>query len=104
MFSFLKSKESITTQELDTMNKAKMQLIDVRSPEEYRLGHIKEAKNVPLHTIKGFEGNKQEKVYVICQSGPRSMQAVRYLNSVGYEAVNVSGGMNQWVGKVQRGV
>ncbi|WP_214730193.1 MULTISPECIES: rhodanese-like domain-containing protein [unclassified Exiguobacterium] len=80
-----------------------IQLLDVRESHEYRGGHIKKAKNVPL---SGF-GNAQAKypkekerpVYVICQSGMRSQRAAAMLKSAGYTDVySVKGGMNFWRG------
>lgn len=43
------------------------------------MGHIKQAKNVPLTEIGRYSG-QDSKVYVICQSGMRSRQATKILN------------------------
>lgn len=103
MFSIFKSQESITVEELNALDRGKIQLIDVRTPQEYQGGRVKEAKNVPLDQIQSFNGNKDEDIYVMCQSGGRSSQAVKYLSKQGYKAINVDGGMNLWAGKVQGG-
>ncbi|MGM9904260.1 hypothetical protein A5844_001364 [Enterococcus sp. 10A9_DIV0425] len=90
--------QSISTEELKQKTKDSIQLVDVRTPAEYRGGHIKQAKNVPLDRVTSYRGNKEEPVYVICQSGMRSKQATKELKALGYDAINVRGGMNQWVG------
>ncbi|MDA9460186.1 Rhodanese-like protein [Enterococcus mundtii 3F] len=93
------SGQSTTVKELQEKLNENIQLIDVRSPEEYRGGHIKQAKNVPLYRISSYNGDKQVPVYVICQSGIRSKQATKELKDLGYQAINVRGGMNQWHGE-----
>jgi rhodanese-related sulfurtransferase len=72
--------------------------IDVRSSTEYDGGHAEGAKNIPLNTLinQAEELSKYDDVYVICQSGGRSSQAVQFLVSNGIHAVNVSGGTNAW--------
>lgn len=106
MFDFLKkllpqSSESISTTELEEILKdGKVRLIDVRTPQEYRGGHIRQAQNVPLDQIQAYKGPKNGKVYVICQSGMRSKRATSMLKKNGYEAVNVRGGMSAYQGKV----
>ena len=54
-------------------------LLDVRTPEEYREGHIPGSKNVPLQSldkVTGFVNNQDTPVFVYCHSGARSSQAV----------------------------
>ncbi|WP_082680404.1 rhodanese-like domain-containing protein [Caviibacter abscessus] len=92
MFDFLKPVPSIKIEQL----KEDMVLIDVRKEEEYKEGHIKGSKNIPLDKIESFCGDKNKKVYVICRSGRRSKIATKYLNKKGYDAYNVLGGMLEW--------
>ncbi|EHK2905154.1 rhodanese-like domain-containing protein [Enterococcus faecium] len=88
--------KSITVPELKEKLLENPALLDVRTPAEYRVGHIKGAKNVPLQSINRYDGDKEKTVYVICQSGMRSKQAAKELKKSGYDVVNVRGGMNQW--------
>ena len=80
-------------------------LLDVRTPEEYREGHIPGSQNIPLHTIDKADSvikNKDTPLYVYCHSGVRSSQAVGILQRMGYSrAVNI-GGMAAYSGKVER--
>ncbi|MDU5334708.1 rhodanese-like domain-containing protein [Enterococcus sp.] len=102
MFSLFKKNSTISTNELaDKLGKS-ITLLDVRTPQEYRGGHITKAVNVPLDKIDRYQG-KEKEVYVICQSGMRSKQAVKILKQKGYEATNVQGGMNRWNGPIRGG-
>ena len=80
-------------------------LLDVRTPEEYRSGHIPGSKNIPLQTIDrvgSVSENKDTALYVYCQSGARSRQAAGVLKQMGYTNVNNIGGIAAYAGKVER--
>ena len=80
-------------------------LLDVRTPEEYRSGHIPGSKNIPLQTIDSVSTvveNKDTALYVYCQSGARSRQAAGLLQQMGYTNVNNIGGIAAYTGKVER--
>lgn len=66
-------------------------VLDVRSPMEFKSGHVAGSKNIPLQNIpnrmKDIEKIKQPLV-VVCASGNRSGQAVQFLKSRGIECVN----------------
>lgn len=69
-------------------------IIDVRTEGEYREGHIKGSKNIPLDTIfsKAAEIKKLNKpVIVCCRSGMRSGQAASILKNSGVEVMNGGG-------------
>ena len=100
MFHLFTKIDSISTSELEQKLKEKIQLLDVRTPSEYRRGHIKGAKNVPLNEIARYTLATNETLYVICHSGVRSKMAAKKLKKKGYDVVNVQGGMSAWTGKV----
>ena len=102
MFSLFKKNSTISTNELTDKLGKSITLLDVRTPQEYRGGHITKAVNVSLDKIDHYQG-KEKEVYVICQSGMRSKQAVKILKQKGYEATNVQGGMNRWNGPTRGG-
>lgn len=79
-------------------------LLDVRTPEEYREGHIPKSKNVPLQTIDrvpSVVAGKQTPLYVYCYSGSRSGQAVAVLKRMGYTNVSNIGGIASYSGKIE---
>lgn len=69
-------------------------IVDVRTRGEYKSGHIKGSKNIPLDEIKKSAHNldKHKPVIVCCRSGMRSGQALGILKSAGFERVHNGGG------------
>ena len=85
-------------------NAAGAALLDVRSPQEYREGHIPGSQNVPLQQLDKVEEvteNKDTVLYVYCHSGARSRQAVSLLKHMGYTNVHNIGGIAAYSGKVE---
>jgi rhodanese-related sulfurtransferase len=73
-------------------------VLDVRQPEEFRLGHITGAKLIPLAEL-GIRLNEIPKgieIVCICASGHRSVPAVRKLTAAGYTARSMKNGMISW--------
>jgi len=84
---------------LPRVQEAYSQFVDVRTPEEYAGGHAVRAINIPLNDLpaKLDRLEKNEPVYLICQSGRRSKEAAEILNRNGFKWVfNVTGGTNEW--------
>ena len=80
-------------------------LLDVRTPGEYREGHIPGSKNVPLQSIDKVGDiieNKGTPIFVHCLSGARSRQATAVLQQMGYSNVKNIGGISAYTGKVER--
>ena len=85
-------------------NAAGAVLLDVRSPQEYREGHIPGSQNMPLQQLDKVEEvteNKDTVLYVYCRSGARSRQAVSLLKHMGYTNVHNIGGIAAYSGKVE---
>ena len=79
-------------------------LLDVRTPQEYREGHIPGSQNMPLQQLDKVEEvteNKDTVLYVYCRSGARSRQAVSLLKHMGYTNVHNIGGIAAYSGKVE---
>ena len=74
--------------------KSGAQIIDVRTPAEYKSGHIRGSVNIPLQTISSQLGRiKQDKpVITCCASGMRSASAKSILKSNGFKDVHNGGG------------
>ena len=93
--------QSLTVQMLDKAlkNGTNYQLIDVREAWEFELGHLEDARHVPLATIPDFiETADAEADYVfICHHGMRSARAAGYAIAQGFENVfNLTGGVAAW--------
>lgn len=83
-----------------------VQLVDVRTPEEYYEGHIPGAKNINVFdkdfAVKAKESLDTSKpVAVYCRSGKRSAEAARELSGKGFKVINLKGGIIAWKGKDQ---
>jgi phage shock protein E len=74
--------------------KSGAQIIDVRTPAEYKSGHIRGSVNIPLQTISSQLGRikKDKPVITCCASGMRSASAKSILKSNGFEDVHNGGG------------
>ena len=83
----------------------KIDLIDIREPFEYRGGSIKTAKNIPMGQLleesnKYLEKNKE--YHIVCQSGGRSQRACSKLTGLGFDVVNVAGGVGSYAGSKRK--
>ncbi|MBN2303418.1 MAG: rhodanese-like domain-containing protein [Anaerolineae bacterium] len=77
-------------------------IVDVRQPEEWATtGTAPDAILIPLGEVQQRapgELSKDDKIYVICNSGNRSQQASQILLDLGYKKVyNVEGGIQAWL-------
>lgn len=71
-------------------------IVDVRTPEEYKEGHIKYAVNYPLDEITNDTSNKDKQIIVYCRSGRRSAQSAKILVDNGFTNVYDAGGVNSY--------
>ncbi len=77
----------------------RIDLIDVRTPVEFREVHVGFARNVPLDRldpaalVRARNGSADEPLYVLCRSGSRGQQACEMFRQAGFaNVVNVEGG------------
>lgn len=84
------------------VSKPGVQLVDVRTPEEYAKGHIKNSMLADWKNRKEFKSgtatlDKSKPVYLYCLAGIRSHAAAGFLRSKGYTQVyELAGGINKW--------
>ena len=80
---------------------ASVTLVDVREPEEVEQARMEGSICIPLQNLtegtQRLDVPKDQQVIVICRSGRRSSLAAEYLRSQGFQAVNMEGGMRDWV-------
>ena len=84
-------------------NGSRVDLIDVRTPVEFRELHAKNARNLPLDQLDVRDvmdvraGTTDEPLYVICRSGNRADKACQKFIDAGFlNVVNVAGGTQAW--------
>ena len=78
-----------------------LQLLDVRTHEEYEVSHLKNAQNICVTSDNFREKvavlDKQKPVYVYCKKGGRSAQAAQILKDMGFTKVyDLQGGLTSW--------
>jgi hypothetical protein len=87
----------------ERLRKGDIQILDVRSEEEYKQGHIPNSINIPLSELENRlnELDRSKEIITVCASGVRSDKAARRLMEMRFDIVkNMSGGMMAWEGKV----
>ena len=80
---------------------AKVQLLDVRTKEEYQQGHIANALQANWNDAAEFEKrtaslDATKTLYVYCLSGGRSAAAASSLRGKGFKVIELKGGINAW--------
>jgi rhodanese-related sulfurtransferase len=92
---------TISPAELERLHKEgkKIELIDVRTPIEFREVHVEIARNMPLDQLdvaalmQARNGSANEPLYVVCHAGDRGRQACeKFLNAGFSNVVNIEGG------------
>jgi rhodanese-related sulfurtransferase len=78
-----------------------VQVLDVRTPGEYKSGYIKNALLADWMNQADFVKNvqsldKSKPVYTYCLVGGRSGEAAKWLTKKGYTVYNLEGGMTAW--------
>ena len=78
-----------------------VQLVDVRTAEEYSAGHIPGALNIDVLKddfvhVATLRLAKDRRVAVYCRSGKRSLKAAQLLVKQGFQVVNLKGGWLEW--------
>lgn len=72
-------------------------LLDVRTIQEYKAGHLRDATLIPVEHLEQNLGmlkdDKNKKILVYCATGNRSVYASRILKKHGFTPININGGM-----------
>lgn len=94
--------ETITVEQMsDALNAEEIQLLDVRTTEEYFEGHLENATNICV-TDDDFKEkvanlDRDKPIYVYCKKGGRSARAAKILKEMGFKKIyDMSGGMDSW--------
>jgi len=94
-FESIDAKTAITLLEEDD----NVSLLDVRTIQEYKAGHLRDATLIPVQALGKNLGmlkqDKDKKIIVYCRTGSRSVTASRILKAHGFTPLNVKGGLIQ---------
>lgn len=77
-------------------------IIDVRTPEEYEVGHIEGSQNIDIRTESFVTEiqkiSKSDTILVYCRSGRRSIYAAQVMVSFGFQKIyDLEGGFLNWI-------
>lgn len=92
-------KQMTVTEAKQAIGAKDVQFIDVRTAGEYADGHAPKAINFPLDSLEKdlAKLDKDEPVYVICQTGRRSQKGSEILQKAGFKSIyNINGGTSAW--------
>ena len=83
---------------LELRKKNKLQLIDVRTNDEFKINRLKNAINIDFYDsvfLRGFEKfNKEDNILLYCRSGRRSLLGAKILVKNGYKNIyDLKGGV-----------
>ncbi|HEX2881788.1 MAG TPA: rhodanese-like domain-containing protein [Polyangiaceae bacterium] len=98
-YFFLKRSGDLSVAQAHELVARGARLVDVRTQEEYSIGHIPGALNIPLHDLSSRLGElrpQEHPVILYCRSGNRSQQAASLLRDAGFTAVHNLGAMSRW--------
>lgn len=73
-------------------------IIDIRDAYSYNMGHIYNARNIPMDDLLSGAGkylNKNDTYYIYCKSGIRSKKTCELLGALGYKVINVIDGFGK---------
>lgn len=96
----MSQKTMVHINEVDRLIQENQFIVDVREEFEYEQGHIDDTPLIPLQQLESRlkELPKDKMIYVHCQSGKRSAQAVDILIKNGFQATNLEGGFRAYTG------
>jgi rhodanese-related sulfurtransferase len=83
------------------LNQGKSVVLDIRSPEDFAAGHIRDARHIPLKELKSriseLDKFKSKSVIVVCSSGAQSSRAAGVLKGAGFgDVYSLDGGLAAW--------
>jgi rhodanese-related sulfurtransferase len=85
------------------INRQDAAILDVREPDEFAMGHLPDALNIPLgklgERLDELSARREKPLIVCCAAGMRAAKASAELQKQGFSQVHVlSGGVDAWVG------
>lgn len=101
-YALINSSTALAVKDFEqSISKGNVQLVDIRTPEEYYAGKIENAINIDYSNkffLEYFASMNPEKpVYIYCRSGVRTAEAAPMLEDAGFKEVfYLKGGITAW--------
>lgn len=98
--------ENLKITQLDAAKIENAVILDVRTPEEYSLGHLEDAVNINWYDIdfkdKVGDLERSKTIYVYCKAGGRSAKAAAVMREMGFKnVVDLEGGYDAYTAKAE---
>lgn len=89
-----------TTKAIQLINRENATVVDIRSSEQYKKGHIIDSQLIAsselMSNTKAFEKLKKRPLIIVCATGFDSQKMAAFLLRQGYNAYSLSGGIRSW--------
>ncbi len=98
-FFSMRSGSGVSSEQAHELVKQGALLLDVRTENEFKSGHIEGATNISVGGLAQRMtelGAKDRPIVVYCRSGARSARARKMLNAAGFTEVHDLGAMSRW--------
>ncbi len=84
---------------VNKMKKERLNIIDIRNNDLYKLSHIPNSYNINPKFLLVYPHKNLDKkkiYYIYCQYGEKSYKCSKQLNELGYQVYNLKGGYNAY--------
>ncbi len=77
-------------------------LLDIRTTREFRSGHIRCARSIPVEELESRSGelDKEKGLVIYCRTGKRCLRAMSLLDKDHLEILILEGGLERWKGSI----
>ncbi len=83
-----------------TAGDTSIQIVDIRAPEHFEVGHVEGSINIPYEQITSQEQldrlDDTKRIVVVCYTGSTASMTSKYFNQLGYDAVALEYGISGW--------
>ncbi len=92
--------DGVIAKAMERQGEDNVYIIDVRTPQEWELGHVKDAMSWDLNLIAASQMppvDKDTEVYIYCRTGNRATQAIIIMQQEGFTNMTNIRGYDDWV-------
>lgn len=100
MSAFVDPRHELEPEEVaDLLERGEIELIDVREPYEREAGYVEGSRHIELERLAANADTiaRDRRIVFQCRLGSRSGMAAQAFRASGYDAWNMTGGLEEWV-------
>jgi rhodanese-related sulfurtransferase len=98
--AFIDPRHELEPEEVaDLFERGEIELIDVREPYEREAGYVEASRHIELERLAANADTiaRDRRIVFLCRLGARSGMAAQAFRASGYDAWNMTGGIEEWV-------